>query len=66
LSGLGARNMKGGVAAAAEALLALAEVEAELPGTVSLAAVAGESEKAPPRTGPRLRGSKLCGRRRWR
>jgi acetylornithine deacetylase len=47
LSGLGAFNMKGGVAAAAEAVLALATVSTELPGTVSIAAVAGESEKAP-------------------
>jgi acetylornithine deacetylase len=49
LSGLGAYNMKGGVAAAAEAVLALSAVGAELPGTVSIAAVAGESEKAPVR-----------------
>jgi acetylornithine deacetylase/succinyl-diaminopimelate desuccinylase-like protein len=49
LSGLGAFNMKAGVAAAAEAVLALAEVGADLPGTVSLGAVAGESEKAPVR-----------------
>ena len=49
VSGLGAYNMKGGVAAAAEALLALAAVAPRLAGRVSLAAVAGESEKAPVR-----------------
>ncbi len=47
--GLGAFNMKGGVAAAAEALTALAQVGAEPRGDVLLAAVAGESEKAPVR-----------------
>jgi acetylornithine deacetylase len=45
--GLGAYNMKGGLAAAAEALIALHESGAALEGSVSLAAVAGESEKAP-------------------
>ena len=49
LSGLGAFNMKGGVAAAAEAVLAIAAAGADLPGTVSIGAVAGESEKAPVR-----------------
>jgi acetylornithine deacetylase len=47
--GLGAFNMKGGVAAAAEALTALAEVGATPRGDVLLGAVAGESEKAPVR-----------------
>src|SRR5438477_6626754 len=42
--GLGAFNMKGGVAAAAEALTALAEVGAVPRGDVLLGAVAGESE----------------------
>jgi acetylornithine deacetylase len=46
VAGLGAYNMKGGVAAAAEALIALSSVADRLPGTVTLAAVAGESEKA--------------------
>ena len=45
--GLGAYNMKGGIAAAAEALIALAKAGVELNGEVSLGAVAGESEKAP-------------------
>ena len=45
--GLGAFNMKGGVAAAAEALAALAEAGAAPRGDVLLGAVAGESEKAP-------------------
>jgi acetylornithine deacetylase/succinyl-diaminopimelate desuccinylase-like protein len=47
--GLGAFNMKGGLAAAAEAIVALKEAGVELPGDVVLAAVAGESEKAPVR-----------------
>jgi acetylornithine deacetylase/succinyl-diaminopimelate desuccinylase-like protein len=47
--GLGAFNMKGGVAAAAEAVVALKEAGVDLPGDVVLAAVAGESEKAPVR-----------------
>lgn len=47
VSGLGAYNMKGGVAAAAEAVCALRSIGSSLPGLVSLAAVAGESEKAP-------------------
>ena len=47
VSGLGAYNMKGGVAAAAEAVSALASVADRLPARVTLAAVAGESEKAP-------------------
>jgi acetylornithine deacetylase len=47
--GLGAFNMKGGVAAAAEALTALAEAGATPRGDVLLGAVAGESEKAPVR-----------------
>jgi acetylornithine deacetylase/succinyl-diaminopimelate desuccinylase-like protein len=47
--GLGAYNMKGGVAAAAEALTALVESGAALAGDVLLGAVAGESEKAPVR-----------------
>jgi acetylornithine deacetylase/succinyl-diaminopimelate desuccinylase-like protein len=47
--GLGAFNMKGGVAAAAEALTALAQAGVVLRGDVLLGAVAGESEKAPVR-----------------
>jgi acetylornithine deacetylase/succinyl-diaminopimelate desuccinylase-like protein len=47
VSGLGAYNMKGGIAAAAEALVALSAIGNDLPGSVSLVAVAGESEKAP-------------------
>jgi acetylornithine deacetylase/succinyl-diaminopimelate desuccinylase-like protein len=47
LSGLGAYNMKGGLAAAAEAIVALASVADRLSGRATLAAVAGESEKAP-------------------
>ena len=47
--GLGAFNMKGGIAAAAEALAALTEAGASLAGDVLLGAVAGESEKAPVR-----------------
>ena len=49
VSGLGAYNMKGGLAAAVEALAALRSVAADLPGRVGFAAVAGESEKAPVR-----------------
>lgn len=45
--GLGAFNMKGGLAAAAEALTALVEAGVDLEGDVLLGAVAGESEKAP-------------------
>ncbi len=47
--GLGAFNMKGGIAAAAEAIVALKEAGVDLPGDVVLAGVAGESEKAPVR-----------------
>jgi acetylornithine deacetylase/succinyl-diaminopimelate desuccinylase-like protein len=47
VSGLGAYNMKGGLAAAAEALVALRSVADELSSPVGFAAVAGESEKAP-------------------
>ena len=47
VSGLGAYNMKAGIAAAAEAVLALSAVARDLRGSVTLAAVAGESEKAP-------------------
>jgi acetylornithine deacetylase/succinyl-diaminopimelate desuccinylase-like protein len=47
VSGLGAFNMKGGVTAAAEALVALAEAQVPLRGDLLLGAVAGESEKAP-------------------
>ncbi|HEY7065530.1 MAG TPA: M20/M25/M40 family metallo-hydrolase [Chloroflexota bacterium] len=60
--GLGAYNMKGGVAAAAEALTALVESGAALAGDVLLGGVAGESEKAPVRgalgdwTGARFEG----------
>ncbi|HEX5451824.1 MAG TPA: M20/M25/M40 family metallo-hydrolase, partial [Candidatus Limnocylindrales bacterium] len=42
----GAYNMKGGVAAAAEALLAIASVADRLSGEIWVAGVAGESEKA--------------------
>ena len=49
ISGLGAFNMKGGVAAAAEALVALTEAGVPLRGDLLLGAVAGESEKAPVR-----------------
>ena len=45
--GLGAFNMKGGVAAAIEALAALHDAGASLAGDVLLGAVSGESEKAP-------------------
>jgi acetylornithine deacetylase/succinyl-diaminopimelate desuccinylase-like protein len=41
--------MKGGVAAAAEAVMALAQAEVPLRGDLLLGAVAGESEKAPVR-----------------
>jgi acetylornithine deacetylase len=51
--GLGAYNMKGGVAAAAEAIIALKESGAHIAGDVVLGAVAGESEKAPVRGGLR-------------
>jgi acetylornithine deacetylase len=47
--GLGAFNMKGGLAAAAEALTVLVEADTALAGEVLLGAVAGESEKAPVR-----------------
>jgi acetylornithine deacetylase/succinyl-diaminopimelate desuccinylase-like protein len=46
LSGLGAFNQKGGLAAAAEALVALASHGAEPRGEVLFAAVAGETGKA--------------------
>jgi acetylornithine deacetylase/succinyl-diaminopimelate desuccinylase-like protein len=49
VSGLGAFNMKGGVAAAAEALAALGQAGVPLRGDLLLGAVAGESEKAPVR-----------------
>jgi acetylornithine deacetylase len=45
--GLGAYNMKGGLAAAAEALIALHEAGGLRRGRIRLTAVAGESEKAP-------------------
>jgi acetylornithine deacetylase/succinyl-diaminopimelate desuccinylase-like protein len=45
--GLGAHNMKGGVAAAVCAVSALARAGVKLRGDVIIAAVAGESEKAP-------------------
>lgn len=45
--GLGAYNMKGGIAAAVSAVGALAKSGIKLRGDVILAAVAGESEKAP-------------------
>jgi acetylornithine deacetylase/succinyl-diaminopimelate desuccinylase-like protein len=45
--GLGAHNMKGGVAAAVCATVALARSGIKLRGDVIIAAVAGESEKAP-------------------
>ena len=60
--GLGAYNMKGGVAAAVCAVGALARSGARLRGDVIVAAVAGESETAPVRgltrsfEGPRYRG----------
>ena len=69
VSGLGAYNMKGGVAAAAEALVALRSVADDLPGSIALAAVAGESEKAPVHAlagrheGPAVEGGGLGTRR---
>jgi acetylornithine deacetylase/succinyl-diaminopimelate desuccinylase-like protein len=45
--GLGAYNMKGGIAAAVSAVGALAKSGIKLRGDVIVAAVAGESEKAP-------------------
>jgi acetylornithine deacetylase len=45
--GLGANNMKGGVAAAVTALDALAQSGVRLKGDVIIAGVAGESEKSP-------------------
>lgn len=45
--GLGANNMKGGVAAAVAALEALVQAGVELKGNVVVAGVAGESEKSP-------------------
>ncbi len=47
LFGLGAVNMKGGLAALVGAACALARSEARLRGTVAVAGVAGEIEKAP-------------------
>jgi acetylornithine deacetylase/succinyl-diaminopimelate desuccinylase-like protein len=60
--GLGAFNMKGGVAAIFLALRALAQAGVRLPGHVLASGVSGESEKAPVRgahrtyDGPRYRG----------
>lgn len=45
--GLGANNMKGGVAAAVTALDALSQTGVKLKGDVIIAGVAGESEKSP-------------------
>ncbi len=67
--GLGAFNMKGGLAAAALALVELARGPA-LPGRVLFAGLCGESEKAPvrgasgrPRLGPAYRGRGVGARR---